>query len=98
MCLVVQGYQAITCATYNRSYEDMRVPGHEKIKFLVRDFGYVCLFWPLKSKQFYLFDIYLSERFSRELGHEPMKDFEKAAWKIFQSVRFLGDKLEKKTR
>ncbi len=75
----------------------MRVPGHEKIRFLVHELGYVCLFWPLKSKHYYWFDIYLSERCSRDLGHKPMKDFGKMAFKIFQSVRFLSDKLEMKT-
>lgn len=77
------------CGGFRWTTTDKGVPGHTGKTFVMEGYTLICLGSREKSDSGEYTEILLSERYCRELGHSPTKDFKKIARKILYSVRYL---------
>lgn len=79
------------CGGFQWKSSDKGVPGHIGKTFTMEGYTLICLGSRTKSKTAEYVEIMLSERYCRELGHSPTKDFKRTARRILTQVRYLRD-------
>ncbi|WP_171175763.1 hypothetical protein [Ruegeria sp. HKCCA4633] len=79
------------CGGFQWKSTDKGVPGHIGKTFAMEGYTLICLGSRTKSKTAEYVEIVFSERYCRELGHSPTKDFQRTARRILTQVRYLRD-------